>query len=174
MDQLSNATRIDTIPTACLPQKLFSSIENTLVLLPGNAPDSIFLSVEGQHHYVEMQDIIFDVVYCYSGHENVIVVGSEYGQHVYYADTKRMQIKRAIQILREEEQHWNRFVILVTPDEKHIVILTELVFVVTDWSGEIIMDHRIIPTDSFVSLNNGSISFHDESNERDFIYVIPA
>lgn len=100
-----------------------------------------------------------------------MVMGSAYGNHVYFIDIRTLKIKQVLQLLREEEQSRSMFAILVTPDEKHVAIISELTFAITKWSGEIILDFRInLLSDRFLSLTNHSISFEDQSTEKTFTY----
>jgi hypothetical protein len=163
---------IGTTPVVGLPQKLSlaGNGKRTLFIVPSTSTNSILLSDEEQICSKELPDIIFDIIWCYNTQENVIVIGSEHGEHVYFIDVRNLEVKQALHLLREQDKAWSRFAILVTPDKKRVVIISELVFIILKWSGDIIMDQRIMLSDSFRSLDNRNITFYDESNNKYFKY----
>jgi len=163
---------IGTTPVAGLPQKLSlaGNGKRILFIMPSTSTNSIVLSDEEQICSKELPDIIFDIIWCHNAKENVIVIGSEYGEHVYFVDVRDLEVKQVLRLLREQDKMWSRFAILVTPDKKRVAIVSELVFVISNWSGDIIMDQRIMLSDSFRSLDNGKITFYDESNNKHFTY----
>jgi hypothetical protein len=162
---------IDTIPVDGLPQKIFVDKKRVMLVTSGAHADSILLHDEARHLHCELSDMSVDIVWCCTVVGGVIVMGSAYGNHVYFIDTGTLQIKQVFQLLREEDQSTSMFAILVTPDEKHVAIISELTFAITKWSGEILLDFRInLLSDRFLSLTNHSISFEDQSTEKTFTY----
>jgi len=162
---------IDTIPVDGLPQKIFVDKKRVILVIPGANANSILLHDEARHLRCELSDMIVDIVWCCTVAGGVMVMGSAYGNHVYFIDISTLKIKQVLQFLREEDRSTSMFAILVTPDEKHVAIISELTFAITKWSGDIILDFRInMLSDRFLSLTNHSISFENQSTEKTFTY----
>lgn len=163
--------RIDTMPVDGLPQNILLNQTRTILVTYNINNSTIQLLDETQHRSTELADLLLDIVWCYNSVEGILVVGSEDGHHVYFVDTKDLQVKQVLHILREENRSLSKFVILVTPDERHVAIISELVFAIANWAGEVILDYRInMLQDKFLSLTNHSISFEDQSDDKKITY----
>jgi hypothetical protein len=163
--------RIDTMPVDALPQNILLNTARIIRVTYNVNNSTIQLLDETEHRFTELADLLLDIVWCYNPVEETLVVGSEDGHHVYFIGTKDLQVKQVLHILREEDRSLSRFVILVTPDERHVAILSELVFAIAKWTGEVVLDYRInMLQDKFLSLTNNSISFEDQSDEKKITY----
>jgi len=165
--------RIGTTPVACLPFRLAVGRRRELVLLPSPHTNAIILNDEEQDHTSELGDIILDIVWCCNLDEEVIVIGSEEGDHVYVIDTSNLKATQDITVLHYEDYSWRKFAILSTPDGKHVAVVSELMFVIMTWAGKIVTQRRILMSDWLQSLGNTSITFLDTSAEGTITYTFP-
>ncbi len=165
-------TITDTIPIDGLPYQISLNAKlSILIERSADESDTVFLWDKMHRHCCELSDITIDIVWCYNSVEKVIVMGSAYGSHLYFVDVKNLRIIQELQVLREEDTSQSQLYILVTPDEKHVAIISELVFAILNWSGDIILDSRInMLSDHFLSLTNEAISFKDTSTEKTNTY----
>ncbi|MGH2495036.1 MAG: hypothetical protein ACRDIV_10070 [Ktedonobacteraceae bacterium] len=165
-------TLIDTIPIDGLPRQIrLDARLSILIERSASNSNTVLLWDKRRHHCCELSDVIIDIVWCYNLVEKVIVVGSAYGSHLYFIDVVRLRIIQELQILREEDLSQSQLYILVTPDEKYVAVVSELIFAILNWSGDIIIDSRInMLSDRFLSLTNQSISFEDGSTSEAHTY----
>jgi hypothetical protein len=122
--------RFGTTPIAALPQELPVGGGRTLLLLPGSTADAIVQWNQTQDQRRELSDLALDLVWWSNLDEEAMVIGSEDGHHVYVVDLKTLEVTQAITVLHDEDKAWEKFAILVTPDGAHVVVVSELKFVI--------------------------------------------
>jgi hypothetical protein len=165
--------QVNTLPVVCLPFRLPVGKRRELVLELGSKADMIVLHDKAKGHSRELADMVLDIIWCCNLDEEVMVIGSEEGDHVYVVNTKNLEVDRKITVAHYEDYSWRKFAILSTPDGKHVAIVSELKFLILTWDGRNVMERDILMSDSLVALENTSITFYDNSQEGSIIYTFP-
>lgn len=165
-------TIFGTTPVPALPQGLPDSDADAPWVDEGAHEGEIMLLDRDYVARLILRDVVRDIVWCRHLDEHMLAIGSEYGHHAYMVDISEWRILRELFIWRDEDRYCNRFGILVTPDEQRCVFLSDATIHVLSWRGDVLYVRRIETTDTFVSLDNDSITLLDVAN-GDLQFTLP-
>ena len=172
----NRAVVIGTIPVICLPQKLILKQGRELLIVPGTEK-TIIVHDEERSQSKELFDMSVDIIWCCHTDRETLVMGSAYGQRVYFLDIDTLEVRQVLSLRREEDEalaFFRSFVIHGTPDGEHVIVVSELMFVIASWSGQVMMQHEVQLNDSLVAFDNTSLTFEDKSSYGTIIYLFPS
>ncbi len=166
--------RWGVLPLPGLPQELPVGQKSKLLIQGSSHEDTILLRDDVRGLHQELADLVRDLIWCFHEKEQVLILGSQYGHHVYLLKVDKWQVSCDILIFRDKNPAWNRMGILPTPDGMRVLIISDWTAHLLSWSGEVSLEGRIQPNHSVRKLERDSLTLYDHSNGKELICPFPA
>jgi hypothetical protein len=167
---------IDTIPVVCLPHQVLLGEERFLDFLPdSNDGNTIILRKGELADELVLSDMLVDIIWCYNSENETLVIGSEYGGHVYFIDVLHMKITQVLDIQHGKDTEWNKCILQVTPDQKRVIVHVEYKVMIFTWRGTMLLENPLDWNDSLKSIESNALTFSNPGadDEGEFTISIP-
>jgi hypothetical protein len=164
---------IDTIPVVCLPHQVMLGKERSLDFLSDSNDGNTIIMRKGELvGELALSDMLVDIIWCYNSENETLVIGSEYGRHVYFIDVLHMKITQMLDIQHVKDTEWNKCILQVTPDQKRVIVHVEYKVMILTWRGTMLLENPLDWNDSLKSIESNALTFYNPGADDDGEFTI--